>query len=152
MNESNNLYLRLELIWWLATVVVVALVLLPVYTALQRLFPFYGVNIVFVAVFITLTRYLFLLKYTFLQGKHYLNLALVFLSIPAVFLLIQEINLFQTYLDENGFLSIVGTLPREQQLSMMQYIRTEMLLFGVGSVIASIVFSLRLVVYLWKGR
>jgi hypothetical protein len=93
-----------------------------------------------------------LLKYTFLQGQRYLNLTLVFLSIPAVFLLVQEINLFQTYLDENGFLSIVGSLPREQQLSMMQYIRTEMLLFGVGSVIASIVFSLRLVLYLWKGK
>ena len=152
MNESNNLYLRLELIWWLATVVVVSLVLLPIYTALQMLFPFYVVNIVFVVVFITLTRYLFLLKYTFLQGRRYLNLALIFLSIPAVFLLIQEINLFQTYLDENGFLSIVGSLPREQQLSMMQYIRTEMLLFGVGSVIAGIVFPLRLAVYLWKGR
>ena len=79
-------------------------------------------------------------------------MAVVFLSIPAVFLLIQEINLFQTYLDENGFLSIVGILPKDQQLSMMQYIRTEMLLFGVGSVIAGIVFPLRLVVYLWKGR
>lgn len=152
MNTSNNLYLRLELIWWLATAIVVALVLLPIYTALQLLFPFYAVNIVFVVTFITLTRYLFLLKYTFLSGRRYLNLAVVFLSIPAVFLLIQEINLFQTYLDENGFLSIVGILPKDQQLSMMQYIRTEMLLFGVGSVIAGIVFPLRLVVYLWKGR
>ena len=148
--SNKGIYARLELIWWLITAIAIALVLLPIYSSLGQNFPFYTVNIVFIAGFITLTRYLFLLKHTFLAERTYLKLALMFLSVPAIFLLVQEVNLFQVYVDENGAEALVGSLPRDRQLPMMAYIRNEMVLFGVGCTIAAIAFPLRMVMSLWR--
>jgi len=141
---------RLELLWWLATFMVTAMVLLPIYNSLGRAFPFYAVNIIFIVVFITLTRYIFLLRHTFLAERPYFKLAIIFLCIPAVFLLVQEINGFQIYLDENGYESLVGSLVRDEQMPMLSYIRNEMLLFGVGAAIAATLFPLRLVLSIWR--
>ncbi|MEZ4985468.1 MAG: hypothetical protein R2795_10590 [Saprospiraceae bacterium] len=72
------------------------------------------------------------------------------MCIYIVFFLVQEINYFQTFLDENGIESIVGALPLVQQQPMMQFIRSEMILFGVAAVIACVVLPIRLIVSVWR--
>ncbi|MFN7118078.1 MAG: hypothetical protein ACK4TA_14855, partial [Saprospiraceae bacterium] len=100
----------------------------------------------------TLSRYIFLLPYTFLANRQRLKVALIFLCIPVVFLLIQELNRFQTYLDYNGLEVLLGNFSTQPEESLINYTYNEMLLFGVGSVVSGIVFPFRLTLSIWRRR
>jgi hypothetical protein len=77
---------------------------------------------------------------------------LVFLSIPIIFNLINNLNYFVTYLDEFSYEAFLGHLGANTRNSLETYIKSEMLLFSVGSIIAAILFPFRLIVSLWRQR
>lgn len=149
MQPNSFIYLRVELSWWAISMLVVAGILTPVFLSLEH-YPFYFINVLFVLCFITLSRYIFLLKFTFLPRFQILKIALVFASIPLIFYLIQELHYFHAYLDEEGLDALVGELPYKKRHNMAKYIRNEMLLFGVGSVISAMLFPLRLIHSVWQ--
>lgn len=149
MEQTRPLLFRLELIWMLITAVVATIILGPILYRLPD-YNFLWSNVAFIVVMITFTRYIFQLRYTFLANWRILKVALIFICLWLTFLLVQEINGFQTFLDENGIEAIVGSLPRADQEGMMSYIRSEMLLFGVGAVISCAVLPIRLVVSIWR--
>lgn len=149
MEQTRPLLLRLEFIWLAITAIVAAVLLIPILYRLPD-YQFLWTNVAFIVVMITFTRYIFLLRFTFLAKWRIVKVALIFICLWLAFLLVQEINGFQTYLDENGIEAVVGSLPRDDQQGMMSYIRSEMLLFGVGAVISCAVLPLRLVVSIWR--
>lgn len=142
---------QLELLWWLITVLVLAAVLLPIYFNIGN-FPFYLLNAVVITCFITLGRYIFLLPYTFLAKRETLKIIIIFLCIPLIFYLIQELNYFQTFIDEQGVEKLVGKRPADEQMGWASFIQNEILLFGVGAVITSVIFPFRLILSIWRGR
>lgn len=142
---------QMELLWWLITALVLAAVLLPIYFNIGN-FPFYTLNIVVIVTFITIGRYLFLLPYTFLARRETLKIIIVFLCIPLTFYLIQELNNFQTFIDEQGVERLVGKRPADTQMEWVYFIQNEILLFGVGAVIATVILPFRLILSVWRGR
>ena len=140
---------QLEIVFWLFTVLVAILVLLPINSNILT-YPFWIQNIIFIVTAITITRYLFLLKFTFLAKRQWLKVICIFLCIPLIFYLIQELNFFQTYLDERGTESLVGHLPFEERSDVIDYMRSEILLFGTMAVISSIIFPIRLIISVWR--
>lgn len=148
---SNAQKLRLELLWWLLTGLFLALVLAPVYLYTEG-YPFWRINIIYIVTFITVARYIFLLRTTFLAKIQWLKVALIFLTIPAAFLLIQEMNRFQVFLDYNEPEDLVGLLPVETSRAMVQYVRNEFILFGVGSVITLVILPFRMIRSVWRYR
>ena len=142
---------QLELLWWLITILVVAGILLPIYFNIEN-FPFYQLNIIVIVCFITISRYLFLLPYTFLAKREILKIIVVFLCIPLVFYLVQELNSFQTFIDEEGVERLVGRRTADEQMPWVYFIQNEILLFGVGAVIATGLFPFRLILSVWRGR
>ena len=149
---KTGLYLRIELIWWLFTAILMAAVLLPIFTSIHDQYPFYFINLIYIATFITLTRYTFLLHQTFLAKRQVLKVIVFFLCVPLIFFLVQELNGFQTFLDEKGWDTVVGNLAYAKRNGMINYMRSQMILFGVGSIIISVLFPLRLVVSVWRTR
>ena len=148
-SNTSTLYIGLEIIWWLITAIVAIVVLFPIYQSLPD-YPFYQPNLIFILAFITFTRYAFLLRFTFLAPRQILKIAIILLMVPVTFLLVQEINLFQVFLDEEGLDALVGSLPFDQRESMAGYIRTEMIFFGTGACIAAVVLALRLILSVWR--
>ena len=148
--DMNN-KLVLELLWWIFTGVIVLVVLFPIYSKVEE-YAFWLPNIVFIVAFITLTRYIFLLPFTFIARRQILKLALAFLSLPLLFYLIEQLNFFQTFLDEEGPRAIIGWHPFGEQEELIAYVRSEMLLFGVGSVISALIFPFRMVISVWRLR
>lgn len=148
---SNAQKLRLELLWWLLTALLLVLVLSPVYLYTET-YPFWRTNIIYILTFVTVTRYLFLLGTTFLAKLQWVKVALIFVAIPAIFMLIQEMNRFQLFLDYNEPEDLVGLIPVQTSLAMVRYIRSEFILFGVGSVIALVVLPFRMVISVWRYR
>jgi hypothetical protein len=139
----------LEVLWWIFTAVCSALILLPLWREVPN-YPFLVINILAILVFITFTRYIFLLNYTFLTKYLILKVVLSLACIPLIFYLVNNINHFQTYLDEQGVLGFMGHLPPERIDALDKYMRAEFLLFGVGSVIASTMLPFRLLASVWR--
>ncbi|MBK8705846.1 MAG: hypothetical protein IPN33_21345 [Saprospiraceae bacterium] len=150
MPSTNNLYQRFELLWWAITILATGAVLAPVIIEVKD-YPFYLLNVLFIITFLTLTRYIFLLHLTFLARRQRLKVALVFLSIPFIFYLVEQLNGFQDFLDTEGPIVLVESLPVESQAGMAFYIQNQMLLFGVGSIISAVLFPIRLVVSVWRN-
>lgn len=146
-----NQVLRLEGLWILVTVLLVALIMAPIALNLQG-YPFWITNIIFIVTFITVARHIFLLQFSFLARKEWVKLVVIFVFIPVVFLLVQELTGFQTFLDEEGMEAIVGNMPLAQQEMMMTYVRSEMVFFGVGSIISCVILPFRLALSIWLLR
>jgi len=144
MSSKSVLYLRLELVWWLFTALTTMLILYPIYTKLTG-FPFYWMNGIFIVSSITLIRYIFLLPYTFLARQQMLKVAIVFVTVPYVFYLVESVYVFNEYLDYDRLGAMVSGLPVEEQKGMLNYIRNEVLLFGVAAVISASAFPFRMI-------
>ena len=70
----------MELIWWIITALVVMLILFPVFENVPE-YPFWTYNIIFIALFISYTRYIFHLKHTWLAKLFWIKIIFIFTSI-----------------------------------------------------------------------
>lgn len=155
MSRDKKLIWNLELIWWVVTAITVYLVIRPILENFTS-FKYLWLNILYIALLITYARYIFLLKFTFLAKEQRIKLYLVFFSIPLVFFLINYLWKFQAYIDNDGhdlmFNYLKTSLSDLDKKRLFNYIHTEMLFFGMGCVIAGILFPLRLVMSIWRTR
>jgi hypothetical protein len=151
MTKQQQLTLWLELIWWLLTAFIVWLVLYPIHKAMH-VWPFEGWNIAFVILLITLTRYIFLLKHTLIARQQEIKVALLLLMFPLTFMLIDAVNGFMVYIEENTWETLTSHLPTDDKRGIESYIWGEMLFFGIGSFIAAPVFAVRLFMSIWRTR
>ena len=144
--------LSLELIWIVFTFVLVILVLLPIYNALGYSFPFYTENIIFVVAAVTFLRYIFLLRFHWLADTTYPKVVIIFLAIPVIMYLVDNLYDFQAFLDEEGIYSIMHHLDIESQRPIATYIRTEMLFFWTAATLSAILLPIRMMVSLWRQK
>lgn len=148
--QPNNLHARLELVWWLITAVVVAAVLFPIYKSNAEYSRFYLPNALFVIVTITLGRYIFQLKHTFLAYRQWLKAVIAVLCIPLFLHLMKELNFFQKIAGDIGLEEMFAHLSLEGQTALSKYVRAEMLFFGTASVITSALMPFRLLISFWR--
>lgn len=77
------------------------------------------------------------------------------ISIPMIFLLIEGLVGFQTFVDENSYEGLLAysseAMSNDQQYKIAEYIKKEVLFFGSASIIASLALPFRLVVSIWRG-
>jgi hypothetical protein len=148
---KNKLFL--ELIWWIFTAVVAFAVLYPIWSKVT-VYPEYinYINVAYIIVGITLTRYIFLLKYTFIAENQYIKAALIIASIPLIIYSIDGVFTFRTIIDNDGFEAICKGVVDEQVVSLGMYYRNEYIFFGIASVISSILFPIRMIVSIWRQR
>ncbi len=152
MENQSKAKLNLELLWWALTAVVVFAVIFP----LKSQVPGYGFtfqNTLFIVVFITVTRYLFLLQHTFLARIQWLKIALTFVCIPLIFKMVEYITGFQTFMDYMTDVekrTYFGNKSLDAELQWETFLKTEMLLFGVGAVIAAVLFPFRMIISVWR--
>jgi len=142
---------QMEGLWWMVTILIAVAVVFPIYFSTGP-YRFMVQNIIYVVAFITFTRYLFLLPFTFLAKRQLWKQIFIFASIPLIFFLVQELNAFQTFLDENSMEAIIGSLPVKKANSIGQYLHAEMLLFAVGAIIAAVLLPFRLGLSIWRTR
>lgn len=151
MKNRTLVLVLLEALWWVITFVVVWAVLSKIDKAIY-VWPFRGKNILFIVTFITLTRYIFLLKHTFLAKPQILKIALLLLMFPVTFMLINYVVDFMTYIEEQTWDPITGHLPAFEKMELEQFLWKEMLFFGIGSVIAAPTFAARMMMSIWRTR
>ena len=141
----------LELVWWLVTLIVTLLILLPVLNYIGDKYSFYTPNAVFIALFITLTRYIFLLNHTVFATNKMVKLIFVFLPIPLFFYSIDALFNFQDFIDQGGHIEMLNHLRPDTAMDISRYIKYQFVFFGTGAIIVIILFPIRMIVSIWRG-
>ena len=151
MTETNQLKTRLELLWWIFTALLVLAVLSPLWLN-GIVFPFLWLNVLFIVIFVTFTRYIFLLKHTLWARKLWPKLVVVTGSVVLIFVIVTGIGDFNNFVEEEGLQTLVDHLPHNNQYPLIRYIQTEAIFFGVGSVVAAFLFPFRMLMSIWRTR
>ncbi len=139
----------LEIVWWIITLIVVVLVLLPIYTTSGEEYLFYSKNIISIVVFITLSRWLFLLRHTLFGWSRKVKFALIFMMIPLFFLCYSNLFDFQYYIDEYDIMSMLKSVPTKEKPAIARYIKYEYIFFGTGALITIFMIPFRMIMSLW---
>lgn len=151
MEKRQSLLLSFELLWWVITAAIVWAVLFPIHKAMY-LWPFQTMNIVFVVALVTFARYIFLLPHTFLAYRQELKVVFMLLMFPATFMLVDGLNGFMRYIEDNTWDPLTGHLPALEKNAIESYMWNEMLFFGAGSMIAAPVLAVRLFMSVWRTK
>ena len=149
MKKETILIVKSELIWWVVTLVLLLIMLLPIYLSNSK-YPFWIQNAIFVVVFVTFTRYIFLLKHTVLRFAQWAKVVVLIACIPLAFNLVQWLNAFHQFTDEIGVQALFANLSEKDQSRMVEYTKAEMTFFGVGSILATIVMPFRMLISFWR--
>ncbi|MCP9236893.1 hypothetical protein [Lewinella sp. JB7] len=137
-----------ELAWWAFTLVLAGLVLLPIYDSLPE-FPFFVPNLVYVVVAVTLTRYLFLLRVSWLRDRLILQAALALAVIPLIFYMVQAFNGFIIFFDERGPDVLIRSLDKSMGKTLDSYLHAEYRFFGIWAIVAAAITPFRLTYNAW---
>lgn len=155
MEQQKKLSLILELMFWGITAIVVFGVLRPILINFND-FPFLLQNILIIVVGINYTRYAFLWRHTIFAKSNIIRALILLGTIPLVFFMIQNLNGFQTYLDDGGYETFMDLLKNplvdERKKGLLQYIRSEFVFFSVAAISAGVVFPIRIIVSFWRTK
>ncbi|HUR31536.1 MAG TPA: hypothetical protein VMZ69_08875 [Saprospiraceae bacterium] len=143
--------LKVELGWWLFTLILICIVLLPIWRNAPT-FPFFGENIFLIAAFVTFTRYIFLLPTTLIAREKWIKLFIIAIAAILFFVMSTALSDFHNFLEEKGLQTLVTHLHVQAQSNVINYIKSEMIFFGVGSIIAGVILPFRMIVSLWRMK
>ena len=139
-----------ELTWVAITIVLLAMVLMPIIMSVGNAYPFYIENILVVIIAVTFSRYIFLLKHHWISGSRWYKLFFIFFPIVVFFFLLDSFYDFQRFCDEEGIRSIMSDLHASQQGNLAIYIRTEMVLFWAAAFLSNLIMPFRMIISIWR--
>ena len=151
MKELTQQKIKIEILWWVFTGVLILGVLFPIWLK-APLFPFFIENTILIAAFVTFTRYIFLLPSTLIARLKWIKVIIIAVAAILFFVLTTALGDFNNFLEEEGLQTIVPHLHVKEQKRMMNYIQNEMIFFGVGSIISGVILPFRMIVSLWRMR
>ena len=141
-----------EILFWVLAVVVSILVMRPIHDYYGDQFKYYESNYAFIVLFITYTRYLFLLRFTPFSHNLWVKLVLTFLSIPLMLWLVDDTYDFRRMLDEVGLEPFVMSKNLDTRLSLARYAKYEYLFFSTSAIITIVLMPFRMIVSIWRVR
>ena len=147
------LKLQLEIILCLLTAIITFMVIYPILNNFVK-FGFLYSNILFIIVFVTYTRLIFLLKYSLISHVQWIKFLIIFVSIPLVFKLIEWVFNFQSFLQTEGLESYNAYfkpgLSDSTREALLNYMKREFLFFGVAATISAIILPFRMLISFWR--
>lgn len=135
---------------WIITAVIVVMVLLPVYTQLGDNYRFYFENIVFIILFVSFTRFIFLTKHHWFSHVTWFKVIAIFAVIPLLFYCVDNMWDFQRFLDEEGMGSIMSDVHGKNQSGLGKFVKTQMIFFGASALITTILLPFRMLHSIWR--
>jgi hypothetical protein len=143
---------KIECLFWLGSFLVALLIMLPIHDHLQQNYPYYLVNYIFIILFLTYTRYIFLLHYAPFSHTLWIKMILIFASIPLFLWLIDDLYDFLEMLDIEGIEPLVRIENLENKYNMAKYVKYQFIFFSVGCLITIAMLPIRMIVSIWRVR
>lgn len=151
MRNITDQKIKVELLWWLFTAILVLVVMIPIWINTDG-YPFYIQNIFFIVAFVTFTRYIFLLPITLIARLKWIKVFIIAIAAIMFFVMSTGLSDFHNFMEARGLQTIVDRLHVTRQSRIINYIKSEMIFFGVGSVISGLILPCRMVMSLWRMR
>lgn len=142
--------LKVELLAWLFVLILCLLVLGPVYIRTGLHYQFYIENIISILVFLTFTRMLFLLSFTPYARNKAFKFILIFLTIPLIMYLVDNLYDFQRFLDEEGTIAFFKGAFEMSDYNFGKFIKYQFFFFTTGAIVASFLIPVRMIVSFWR--
>ncbi len=139
----------IELVWILATILLVYLILIPIRTEIYG-FPFERENIFFIISFVTGLRWILFLRATPFKNIQVVKGIIGVGSIWFVIFAFREFGFFQIFIDDKGIESLTIHLTEEQQIALAKYISREFIFFAVGTIIVFMMLPVRMLISIWR--
>ncbi|MBK8700626.1 MAG: hypothetical protein IPN29_14285 [Saprospiraceae bacterium] len=144
---------------WFAEIVFLAIaialavaVMRPIHDYFGHNFDYYVSNYIFIVLFLTYSRYLFLLKYTPFSHNLWIKLIMLFASIPLLLWLVDDTYDFRRILDETGLEPLINSTNLDTKLNIAKYTKYEYLFFSTGAIITLIMLPFRMMVSIWRVK
>jgi len=139
----------IELVWWLATAVIAALIILPILQAGIE-YPWLIYNIIYIIGALTVVRWMFTLHHHPLARSKPFKI-IVILVMPILFFpTLEGIHDFLEYCDQEGLQQIMPHLAPESQTKYMAYIRIEYVFFAVTCFLGVFALIIKMIRSLWR--
>ncbi len=147
--------LLVELLSICITLLLAAAFLYPIIQHFAQPFPFLQSNFIFIVLFLTYIRFVFLLKYTWFSRLFYVKMAFILLSFPLGMWIAYSLREFLQFKDSelpDGLLALMfNNQPQADLVAFIEYVQTEYILFGVGAFLANVALFFRFLMSVWRG-
>jgi flagellar biosynthesis/type III secretory pathway M-ring protein FliF/YscJ len=151
MKELTNQKLKVEILWWVFTAVLTIVVFVPIWLKVPH-YPFFYQNTILIVAFVTFSRYIFLLPTTLISRQKWIKAFIIACSVILFFVMTTALSDFHNFLEEQGLQTLVDHLHVREQNQIMQYMKSEMIFFGVGAIIAGVILPFRMLISIWRVR
>jgi hypothetical protein len=141
---------QFELLSWLFVSLFLSLILLPIYIRSGDNYTFYLRNFISILMFLTLTRYIFLLGFTPFARQKWFKFLFIFLPIPLLLFQVDSLYDFQRLLDEEGTISFFKGSSDMSDYDFGKFIRYQYLFFCVGAIVTLILMPIRMIISFWR--
>lgn len=149
MEKTLRYKLSLEAMWWLATAIIVGLVMYPILSATTR-HPAPWQNIAYIVAAVTFSRYLFLLPTTLIAKNQRSKVIFMFICLPLIPVFWVWLTEFRSFIDERNVEDLLPDVMPEDHAGLLGYLNSEMIFFCMAAIISAILLPIRLVISLWR--
>lgn len=141
---------RLEWMWFAASILICALIILLIYDKMGSSYRFYYSNITSILLMLNLTRYIFLFKYTPFARVNWYKFLWIFLPIPLLMWTIDGMIEFQGFLQEEGTFALVKDADSNVSSFWSQFVRSQYIFFGIGTIVTLCLVPIRMIISFWR--
>lgn len=113
-------------------------------------YPFYLNNFVFIFTPIFFLRYIFFIKFTFIENTLIPKLLFIPLAIVLIIYSYRGFNEFVNFYNDNGIFYSLEKFDLKKQDFLSTYINRQYIFFAVLSMIVSIIMPFRMLISVWR--
>lgn len=125
------------------------ILLWPIYSN-ELDYPFYLNNFLFIVTPLLFFRYIFFIKFTFIENTLIPKLFFIPLAIVLIIYSYRGFNEFVNFYNDNGIFYSLEKFDLKKQDFLSKYINRQYIFFAILSMIASIIMPFRMLISVWR--
>ncbi|MGE5356861.1 MAG: hypothetical protein ACM3PT_11550 [Deltaproteobacteria bacterium] len=149
MNLQTENKLIFALLWFLLTGILPVLVLWPIYSN-EIKFSFYFHNILIISAPVLFLRYIFFIRFTYIEMKIIPKLLLIPAGIILAIYSYYILNEFIDFYNNNGIYYSLERFTLEKQQFLGNYLFRQFIFFSAFTIITSLIIPARMVISIWR--
>jgi hypothetical protein len=146
---ENQTKLNFAGLWLLVLILLPVLILWPIYSN-NVLFPFYFYNILIIITPVLFIRYIFFLKFTFIEGTIVPKLLLIPIAMVLGIYSYIILNDFIDFYNNNGIYYSLEKFNIDKQEFIGNYLFRQYIFFGSFTILTCIVLPFRMLISVWR--
>lgn len=141
---------KFEFLSLLFIVIFSALFIIPIFIKTGSYYQFYLSNFISILLFLTFTKWIFLLPFTPFSRMKWFKFLFIFLPIPLFLYQIDGLYDFQRYIDEEGTISFLKGSQDLEDYNFGRFMKYQYIFFNVAALVSIALLPIRMIVSFWR--